>query len=113
MPCDDKSNDTTSYLPVTSLAILIAASFDSAPVVSSWTLLRLGGSVAVIRFARSTSGGAPKPLDRWSSAGTASRTGPAKGRGGGPGTRPLVAASKLTVTVPSAFLESYAPLRLV
>ena len=62
IPCHERSNETTSYRPVTSLAILSAASFDSAPVVSSWILLRPGGSVAATHSASSISGGLIMPL---------------------------------------------------
>ena len=62
MPCQDRSNDTISYFPVYSLAILTAASLDSAPVVSNSTLLSDAGSVAVNVVARSTSGRLTIPL---------------------------------------------------
>src|SRR5688500_17235831 len=39
MPCQDRSNETISYLPVYSFAILMAASLDSAPVVNNSVLV--------------------------------------------------------------------------
>ena len=44
MPCHERANETISWRPVTSLAIRIAASFDSAPVVSSRTFSSGSGS---------------------------------------------------------------------
>ena len=46
MPCQDWAKPTTSQPPVTSLAILIAASFASPPVESSMTRGRAGTSDA-------------------------------------------------------------------
>jgi hypothetical protein len=56
MPCHERSSATISYRPVYSLAILIAASFASAPVLSSSIRPRDAGSVAASRVARSTDG---------------------------------------------------------
>ena len=61
---------TISCLPVTSLAIRIAASFDSAPVVSSSTFSSGSGSDSASRRARSTTGRDSMPLNRWSSVPT-------------------------------------------
>ena len=67
MPCQDRANETISCLPVTSLAIRMAASFDSAPVVSSSAFSSGSGSVSARRRARSTTGRLSMPLNRWSS----------------------------------------------
>src|SRR5215472_8357934 len=67
MPCQDLANETISCLPVTSLAIRMAASFDSAPVVSSSAFSSGSGSVSARRRARSTTGRLSMPLNRWSS----------------------------------------------
>ena len=67
MPCHDRANDTISCLPVTSLAMRIAASFDSAPVVSSSTFSSGSGSECANRSASSTTGRLSMPLNRWSS----------------------------------------------
>ena len=64
IPCQDRANETISCLPVTSLAIRIAASFDSAPVVSSSTLVSGSGSDPASRRARSTTGRLSIPLNR-------------------------------------------------
>ena len=74
MPCQDRANDTISCLPVTSLAIRIAASFDSAPVVSSSTFSSGSGSDSASRRARSTTGRDSMPLNRWSRVPTCRRT---------------------------------------
>ncbi|SKZ69021.1 Uncharacterised protein [Mycobacteroides abscessus subsp. abscessus] len=53
-----------------SLAILIAASLDSAPVVNSTVRVRLSGSVVDSREAKSTTGLLSMPLNKWSSVAT-------------------------------------------
>ena len=73
MPCQDCAKPTTSHPPVTSLAILIAASFASPPVDSSITLGSAGTSRASAS-ARSTTGGLSIDENRWSSRPAASRT---------------------------------------
>ena len=67
MPCQDRANETISCLPVTSFAIRMAASFDSAPVVSNSAFSSGSGSVPARRRARSTTGRLSMPLNRWSS----------------------------------------------
>ena len=64
MPCHERAKDTISCLPVTSLAIRIAASFDSAPVLSSSTLSSGSGSESASRSASSTTGRLSIPLNR-------------------------------------------------
>ena len=73
MPCQDWAKPTTSQPPVTSLAILIAASFASPPVDSSMTRGRAGTSAASAS-ARSTTGADSIEENRWSSRPAASRT---------------------------------------
>ena len=70
MPCHDRANATISCPPVTSLAIRIAASFDSAPVVSSNAFSSGAGSDPASRRASSTTGRDSIPLNRWSSVAT-------------------------------------------
>ncbi len=74
MPCHDPASETTSCRPVTSFAIRIAASFDSAPVVSRSTFSSGSGSVPASRRARSTTGRDSIPENRWSSVPTWRRT---------------------------------------
>lgn len=56
IPCQDWSKATISWRPVESLASLTAASFDSAPVVSSSVRVSGSGSVSARRTAKSTTG---------------------------------------------------------
>ena len=66
MPCQLWANPTTSQPPVTTLASRRAASLDSAPVVSSSTLVSPGASVPSAS-ARSITGRDSIPENRWSS----------------------------------------------
>ena len=50
-PCHDRSKATTSKRPVASFAILRAASFDSAPVLSGSTLESESGRIPASAFA--------------------------------------------------------------
>ena len=62
IPCQDRANDTTSWPPVTSLAIRSAASFASAPVDRNRAFSNGAGSVAASRRASSRTGRLTIPL---------------------------------------------------